>query len=517
MPRPAKTSGSSPPVVESLYPQQGSVLYEVYRLDTVLGEGPSGVVYHAWHLAEQRAYAVKVLHPDLGALTAALIRLRRDNQAVGELCQPHLGGARTLIGQQAPMLARPLLPAEPLRRRLQRGPLKLGELIRLFAPLCRSLAVAHDRGILHGDLKPENILLVQPPSRQGEPAPQVIDFGMWHLRDRYGGIGSHPLLGTLSYLAPEQIQSDGGALDERVDIFALGALLYECLTGRPAFDGVHPSATMAKICLGDRPRPSAFCPTLPAGLDALVERACHRLPEGRIPSMRAFWTALCEAAAEAPEVAKVLHTVQEAGHDLSSIARAPAGGETATDGPAESTDTGWGWPAMRPRRPSAAQAIRVFRDVERAHGNLADSDAHRRMADEAVAQLEQSQGSPESLPAPWPPGGGVAVGARPQSPPGRDAAVADEAGDRMEPGPSTGQTETPPRQTRPAHPFQEAAPSMPVLPDEGPEGGRDMARPDPVLPLVPVPADPEPRWLRSLPSLFGALMLLLILLLVLLS
>lgn len=395
---------------------RGSLLGEAYRLDAVLGEGPSGVVYQAWHIGRQRAYAVKVLRPELGALTAALVRLRHDNQAIARMQHPHLsqGCAEVMVLEGGcPLLVRELGPGESLRQRLLRGPLALPEVCRLFVVLCGAIEAAHRHGVVHGDLKPENILLA--PGEDGAETVQVLDFGMCHLRHGEGGIGSHPILGPVRYLAPEQIQGDEAALDCRVDLFALGAILHECLTGQPAFDGQNTAAVVARICLGEAPRPSALRPGLPAALDHVVAMALDRRQEERFTTPRALWAALHGAVAGEEGVVDSL--LQAAGPSAASSTLAllpgsqqsylellPPPSLTEAEDEAEERDRPEGqtprpWPrkavrSRQPRRRSGARAIRIYKEMEQALAARSSEESHRvrrRTAEEAVQVLTQDR------------------------------------------------------------------------------------------------------------------------------
>jgi serine/threonine protein kinase len=424
------------PLPEPLSPEErgqdpsdlrGSMLGEAYRLDAVLGEGPSGVVYQAWHVAKDRSYAIKVLRPELGALTAALVRLRHDNQAISRLQHPHLspGCAEVMVLEGGcPLLVRELGPGESLRQRLLRGPMPLPEVCRLFVALCGAIEAAHRHGVVHGDLKPENLLITQ--DADGAETVQVLDFGMCHLRFGEGGIGSHPILGPVRYLAPEQIQGDEAALDCRVDIFALGAILYECLTGQPAFDGQNTAAVVARICLGEAPRPGALRPELPAALDEVVAMALDRRQEERFTTPRALWAALHGAVAGEEGVVDAL--LQAAGPSAASstlallpgsqqsylellpppslLAERAAGGAPPGRRPPQLAAPPLGhmprpWPrkevrARHPRRRSGPRAIRLYKEMEQALAGDPSAESHRvrrRTAEEAVQVLVQERGA----------------------------------------------------------------------------------------------------------------------------
>lgn len=304
------------------------MLGEHLRLDALLGQGEAGTIYNAWDLRLNKACAVKVLRPELCALTTALLRLRHDNREIARLLHPHLQAQEmTTLPDGVVVLHRDLWYGETLRQRLLDGPLDAAEISRLFGALCGALQAAHNQGVLHGDLKPENLLLGVPAGslNEHEPTLRVLDFGMHHLRTSEGGIGLHPLLGPLSYLAPEQVQQGAHALELRSDLFALGALLYECATGQPAFaaaaEDAAGSSVLTKICLsptplpsqarqsgaaplparrgptsaGEEPLPPKLAPPVLRRLDAVVARACHKDAAERYSSPESLWAGLAEA------------------------------------------------------------------------------------------------------------------------------------------------------------------------------------------------------------------------------
>jgi serine/threonine protein kinase len=173
------------------------------------------------------------------------------------------------------------LDGESLAARLERGPLKLDEALKVAAQIADALAAAHKQGIVHRDLKPGNIALTKAGAK-------VLDFGVAKLRDeslvdnvtRTTPLTSQgAMLGTVQYMAPEQLE--GQPVDHRADLFAFGAVLYEMLTGKRAFEGASQASVIASI-LKEDPRPvSQLIPTTPAALDRVVTSCLAKNPDER--------------------------------------------------------------------------------------------------------------------------------------------------------------------------------------------------------------------------------------------
>src|SRR5262249_21815477 len=151
------------------------------------------------------------------------------------------------------------------RTRLERGPLAMGEAVTLTTRVATALGAAHARGIVHRDLKPSNLFL---PGGDIDQV-KVLDFGIAH---REGGTQltqTGAMVGTPGYMAPEQARSNA-PIDARADVFALGCVLFQCLTGVPAFQGDSPAAILGQILFSELPRVSALWPDVSEDLDALV-------------------------------------------------------------------------------------------------------------------------------------------------------------------------------------------------------------------------------------------------------
>ncbi|HTN85840.1 MAG TPA: protein kinase, partial [Sorangium sp.] len=253
----------------------GDVLGGRFTLDGLAGSGGMGEVFRARDHATGQDVAVKVM---LARHAGERARFEREAWVLSELRHPAVVQfvAHGETPQGEPYLAMEWLEGEDLRARLARGMLGVDESVALAARVAGALATAHARGVVHRDLKPSNLFLPG-----GEAAlVKVLDFGIAHLGDVTRLTRTGAILGTPGYMAPEQA---GGAceLDARVDVFALGCVLFECLTGAPAFDGEHLMAVLAKICCEQPPRVGALRAGVPRALDQLVARMLAKEPDSR--------------------------------------------------------------------------------------------------------------------------------------------------------------------------------------------------------------------------------------------
>lgn len=269
------------------------VIADRFELESLAGEGGMGSVYRARDRSSGATVALKVLRRP----RAHVGRFVREAQVLSELRHPgivrYVDHGATAEGQ--PYLAMEWLEGESLRVRLGRVGLTLDESVQVAKQAAEALTVAHARGIVHRDLKPENLYLVD-----GRPdRVKLLDFGVALIRagaERMTRAGVP--LGTLGYMAPEQARAEQD-LDARADVFALGCVLFECLTGRPAFWADHALTVLAKIVLEEPPRPREVRPDVPPELDALVLRMLAKDPAQRPGDAAAVLDALA-AFDEAP-------------------------------------------------------------------------------------------------------------------------------------------------------------------------------------------------------------------------
>lgn len=264
-----------------------SVRLGAYELLGHLGEGGMGVVYRARHLSLGGEYALKTI--PLDSDPEALARARREGQAMAQLSgHPHVVSVHTLFEDQGQLcLVMELCPGGDLEGRLGRGPLAPEEAARILAAVASGLAAAHEAGILHRDLKPGNVLFDE------AGVPKLTDFGIARVADGNSLTQTGSLLGTPSYMSPEQ--AEGRPSDPRSDVYGLGAILYQCLAGAPPF-GPGPVLAVLSQVVHEPP------PPLPAGVPAPLAKTCLRAlakdPADRPQSAQEFLREL-ESAPEA--------------------------------------------------------------------------------------------------------------------------------------------------------------------------------------------------------------------------
>lgn len=262
-----------------------------YRIEGHLGEGAMADVYRGFDPEIGRAIAIKILKPELRGNPEVAARFLREARAAGALSHANIVTVHDVgEAEGIPYIAMELLDGVPLDRRIeQQGPLALPQALALGAQLARALAYAHGAGIIHRDVKPSNIILVD-----GGRTAKLLDFGIARvgepdpLRAELNALRTQigQVMGTPRYMSPEQAL--GLAIDRRSDLFSLGAVLFEMLTGRPAFDG-RSLATLAIQITQEKTSPLAVSlPDCPRGLQHLVDRLLAKDPARRLGSGEAL-------------------------------------------------------------------------------------------------------------------------------------------------------------------------------------------------------------------------------------
>ena len=255
-----------------------------YRVVELLGEGGMGSVYIAEHRTLRKQVAVKTIRPEFAANRQAEARFTREAMATGKLDHPHVVSAIDYgrLPDGSAYLVTALVRGESLGRRLQRGPLTTAEVCLLGSQVADALVAAHAAGIVHRDLKPDNILLER--RDDGSMHAKVVDFGVARMTEiDAGGEAALPItrlgsvIGTPGYMAPEQ--ATGGTIDARVDVYALGVILWECCAGQPLWDPA--SASQLLIAQLTRSPPNLFPDLAPKPLAELVEKMLARAPDQR--------------------------------------------------------------------------------------------------------------------------------------------------------------------------------------------------------------------------------------------
>jgi len=265
-----------------------------FVIERLLGAGGMGAVYLARdeQLGEQVALKViaglALLDPN------AADRLRRETTLARKISHPNVVRMHDL-GEEHGLLfvSMEYVAGESLAARIKRlGAIPASQLRPIAVQLCEGLAAAHACGIIHRDLKPANILI------DGHERVKLIDFGIARSELNAGMTATNMVIGTPDYMAPEQVK--GGALDARTDVYALGAVLYHALTGRPPFLGETPISIGLAHCQDPVVPPRRLRPDVPAVWEAVLLRALEKTPVARFPNVAALQAALHAGDGEAP-------------------------------------------------------------------------------------------------------------------------------------------------------------------------------------------------------------------------
>ncbi|GMU00897.1 hypothetical protein KH5H1_50170 [Corallococcus caeni] len=265
-----------------------------FRLVRRVGRGGMGSVYLAEHVSIGSRVAVKVLHEHLTRYPELVQRFHAEARAVNLIGHENIVSIFDLnASAPRPYLIMEFLEGAPLSAWVG-TPLSAGAVVPMLTQVCDALHAAHARGIVHRDLKPDNIFLVK--RGRGMPFVKVLDFGIAKLVDAsmpetVAGI----IVGTPEYMAPEQSLSR--RLDGRADLYAVGVIAYQLLTGRLPFPDEGLTAQLVAHQTRQPPAPRSICPTVPAALEAVVLRALAKTPEERFPNALALRAALEQALA----------------------------------------------------------------------------------------------------------------------------------------------------------------------------------------------------------------------------
>jgi eukaryotic-like serine/threonine-protein kinase len=304
------------------------LLEQRFEVEDQVRAGGMGEVFRGRDRRSGQPVAIKVMSDsrDEG------VRFSREVQLLAELSHPgivrYIAHGTTPSG--APFLVMEWLDGEDLRHRLEREPLTVGESVALATRVAEALGTAHARGIVHRDLKPSNLFL--PDGRTDQV--KILDFGIAHQTERTRLTRSGMMIGTPSYMAPEQARSQE-IIDARADVFALGCVLFQCVIGAPPFVGDTAIAILGKILFDDAPRLRALWPEVPVDLDALVAEMLAKDPALRPSDGAHLAAALAALGPEAHSAAvsprdRVAQRLAHTGSErrlLSVVLIAAAGGD----------------------------------------------------------------------------------------------------------------------------------------------------------------------------------------------
>jgi serine/threonine-protein kinase len=339
-------------------PQPGTTLAGKYLVERVLGVGGMGVVVAARHLQLEQRVAIKYLLPEALRSPEVVARFAREARAAAKIRGAHV--ARVIdVGQfddGAPFMVLEYLEGHDLAKHLElHGPLPVEDATRFLLETCEALAEAHAATIVHRDLKPSNLFLAEQPDKSA--IIKVLDFGISKTGDAPSAslTKTSALMGTAFYMSPEQLTTPKG-VDHRSDIWSLGVILYELLTGRPPFPGESVPEIVGAI-LTNQPEPlRALRADAPAGLEAVIAHCLQTKAADRYPSVAALAAAIGPFAAPKDRAsvdvtARVLGevvTAEPLGRGVSSTVVMPSATTTTREPAAQ---------APLPRADSAAPAL----------------------------------------------------------------------------------------------------------------------------------------------------------------
>ncbi|MFO0563577.1 MAG: protein kinase [Polyangiales bacterium] len=267
----------------------GTILAGKYRLDAVLGAGGMGYVYRAFNTMLEREVALKLLRPEFAVNEESTARFLAEARAANAVRHPHVVDVLDVaVEDGVPFIVQEFLQGETLATRLeQQVRLSIVDTLDVLTPIAAALSHAHKQGIVHRDIKPENIFLSE---SGGAIVPKLLDFGIAQsLREEFAS--DEIIAGTPAYMAPELV-IDPQERDVRSDLWSLGVVIFECLTGRLPFDGKTPSQMFSAICHDEPIAIEQLRPDLPNELTQLVMRCLARDPSKRFETGRALLEAL---------------------------------------------------------------------------------------------------------------------------------------------------------------------------------------------------------------------------------
>jgi serine/threonine protein kinase len=315
----------------------GELVGAKYRIVRLLAEGGMGVVYEAQHTVVRRRFAVKFMRRDLAERRDILTRFQREAEAAGALESEHVAAAVDfgIAEDGAPYIVMEYLVGESLTALLGRlGPLPVGRAAELVSQAGRGMEVAHAAGIIHRDLKPQNLFVCR--RQDGTDLLKVLDFGVAKLQtidELNAATRTGAVVGTVAYMSPEQARGDK-VVDQRSDVYALGAILYELCSGRKPHPGESHNAILHHIATQPAVPLESVAPELPVGFLAIVAGALAADPAARPSCAGALVEALAPFAKR--EVWPAPKLDDSGASRLSSTPASPIGEALGIAGGAES-------------------------------------------------------------------------------------------------------------------------------------------------------------------------------------
>ena len=298
-----------------------------YRLTRLLGEGGMGAVYEALNDALERRVAIKILHPDFARQPDVVNRFFNEARAVNRIAHPSLVQVHEFgyLPNGTAFIVMEFLSGETVAKRLagSGGTLPIKTALQIAWQVAAALTAAHEKDIIHRDLKPANLMLVPDPLGPGGERVKVLDFGIAKLAadTKHGQTATKVIMGTPAYMSPEQCRG-AGTVDSKTDVYALGCILYELLTGRTPFVSEGAGELMALQMFQAVQPVRSLAPTVHPEIAAYIERLLHKDRSQR-PSMREVTATLAQlieklsSAGSSPESLTVSFAVPDADNTAS--------------------------------------------------------------------------------------------------------------------------------------------------------------------------------------------------------
>ncbi|MGB3905251.1 MAG: protein kinase [Anaerolineae bacterium] len=282
-----------------------------YRITKRLGVGGMATVWKAYHPALDRYVAIKVLHPSFKEDPQFTARFQREARIVAKLIHPHIVPIYDFSEHEGmSYLVMRFIEGRTLKPILKEGPLSLDRVLETVEPAGEGLAYAHEQGVLHRDIKPSNFII----TAEGEVF--LTDFGLARMAETTDSTLSRDMLvGTPQYISPEQVR--GEKLDAGTDIYSLGVVLFEMLTGKVPYDADTPYAVIHDHIFSPLPVPSEFNPDIPEAVERVVLKALAKDRKDRFESVRDMISALKGAVPE--EAVEAVREAVEAAEEVESV------------------------------------------------------------------------------------------------------------------------------------------------------------------------------------------------------
>lgn len=279
-----------------MLPKPDDVLRDRYRILSKIGSGAHGVVFRARDLESRTDVAIKFLSSEVSRQGDYVERLRREALAMARLrgtAAVYVHGLHTNDEGDAYLIME-YVRGQDLQRFLEAaeklgGQLKPERMLQMLRPIASTLQSAHQQGVVHRDLKPSNIMVLDKSVGGGV---RLLDFGLVKLLDQKRLTGEGQVAGTPSYIAPEAWRGHPLQLDHRIDVYAMGVIVFRCLTGRVPFKPPNMVQMLDWALRGERPNITPLRPDLPPAMDTWIQRALAIDPERRFQSIRDLWGTL---------------------------------------------------------------------------------------------------------------------------------------------------------------------------------------------------------------------------------